>query len=109
MPSRSRREALPDLGPPLADEPAVFLLSSGTTGPPKAIARAHEGYGYMIRTAARWAGLSPDTVYLAVMSGAHGFVLNCPGMFGVLAFGGRVVLGSPGDPGAALDLIDREG
>ncbi|MCL3998295.1 AMP-binding protein [Streptomyces lavenduligriseus] len=100
---------LPDLGPPLADEPAVFLLSSGTTGPPKAIARAHEGYGYMIRTAARWAGLSPDTVYLAVMSGAHGFVLNCPGMFGALAFGGRVVLGSPGDPGAALDLIDREG
>ncbi|MER6568155.1 AMP-binding protein [Streptomyces sp. NPDC001093] len=100
---------LPDLGPPLADEPAVFLLSSGTTGPPKAIARAHEGYGYMIRTAARWAGLSPDTVYLAVMSGAHGFVLNCPGIFGVLAFGGRVVLGSPGDPGAALDLVDREG
>ncbi|PWG11303.1 2,3-dihydroxybenzoate-AMP ligase [Streptomyces sp. V2] len=100
---------LPDLGPPLADEPAVFLLSSGTTGPPKAIARAHEGYGYMIRTAARWAGLSADTVYLAVMSGAHGFVLNCPGMLGVLAFGGRIVLGSPGDPGAALDLVDREG
>ncbi|GAQ50856.1 AMP-binding protein [Streptomyces acidiscabies] len=100
---------LPDLGPPLADEPAVFLLSSGTTGPPKAIARAHEGYGYMIRTAAGWAGLSADTVYLAVMSAAHGFVLNCPGMLGVLAFGGRIVLGSPGDPAAALDLVDREG
>ncbi|WP_416969854.1 AMP-binding protein [Streptomyces sp. 4F14] len=100
---------LPELGPPMDDEPAVFLLSSGTTGPPKPIARTHEGYGYMIRTAAQWAGLSPDTVYLAVMSGAHGFVLNCPGMLGVLAFGGRIVLGSPGDPAAALDLVEREG
>jgi 2,3-dihydroxybenzoate-AMP ligase len=100
---------LPELGPPQDGEPALMLLSSGTTGRPKAIARAHEGYGYMIRAAAEWAGLSEQTVYLAVMPGAHGFVLNCPGILGTLAFGGRVVLGAADDPHAALDLVDKEG
>ncbi|WP_225849100.1 (2,3-dihydroxybenzoyl)adenylate synthase [Streptomyces sp. HPF1205] len=100
---------LPELGPPQDDEPAVMLLSSGTTGRPKAIARAHEGYGYMIRASAEWAALSADTVYLAVMPGAHGFVLNCPGILGTLAFGGRVVLASADDPDGALDLVEREG
>lgn len=96
------------LGPPAVGEPAVFLLSSGTTGPPKPIARDHEGYGYMIRAASRCAGLSPSTVLLAVMSATHGFVFNCPGVLGTLAAGGRVVLASPQDAGAVLELVDRE-
>ncbi|MEW2457491.1 (2,3-dihydroxybenzoyl)adenylate synthase [Streptomyces albus] len=95
-------------GPPFDGEPAVFLLSSGTTGPPKPIARDHEGYGYMIRAASEVAGLTSSTVYFAVMSATHGFTLNCPGIWGTLAAGGRVVLDSPQNAEAALDLIDRE-
>jgi 2,3-dihydroxybenzoate-AMP ligase len=87
---------------------AVLLLSSGTTGPPKAIPRGHEGYGYMIRAASELARLTPDSVYLAVMPATHGFVMGCPGVLGALATGATVVLGSAEDPRRALDLIERE-
>lgn len=90
-------------------ETALFLLSSGTTGPPKPIARAQGGYGYMLRMASELAGLSADSVYLAVMPVTHGFVLGCPGVLGTLACGGRVVLDSADDPRRALEVIAREG
>ncbi|ARF75850.1 2,3-dihydroxybenzoate-AMP ligase [Kitasatospora albolonga] len=105
------------LGPAGADRPvrgsamtdaAVFLLSGGTTGPPKVIPRGNAGYAYMIRTACDIAEVSRDSVYLAVMPAAHGFVLNCPGVLGTLAQGGTVVLGSTTDPRQALELIGRE-
>ncbi|GAA1920370.1 (2,3-dihydroxybenzoyl)adenylate synthase [Streptantibioticus ferralitis] len=87
---------------------AVFLLSGGTTGLPKAIPRAHEGYGYMIRTAVGIAGITSESVNLAVMPAAHGFVMNCPGVLGTLIAGGRVVLATPNSPRAAFELIERE-
>lgn len=87
---------------------AVFLLSGGTTGPPKAIPRTHEGYGYMIRTAVDIAGVTADSVLLAVMPAEHGFVMNCPGVLGTLVAGGRVVLANPGTPASAFALIERE-
>ncbi|KNB49787.1 (2,3-dihydroxybenzoyl)adenylate synthase [Streptomyces caatingaensis] len=88
---------------------AVFLLSSGTTGLPKAIARTHQGYGYMIRSAVEVAGVSQDTVNLVVMPAEHGFVMNCPGLLGTLSAGGRVVLSSPASARRALELVEREG
>ncbi|MEW1748321.1 (2,3-dihydroxybenzoyl)adenylate synthase [Streptomyces angustmyceticus] len=87
---------------------AVFLLSGGTTGLPKAIPRAHEGYGYMIRTAIGIAGITSESVNLAVMPAAHGFVMNCPGVLGTLIAGGRVVLANPNSPRTAFELIERE-
>lgn len=90
----------------LADT-AVILLSSGITGQPKAIPRAHEGYGYMLRASAQLAGLTEESVYLAVMPATHGFVLGCPGVLGALASGGTVVLGSADDPRQALELVRR--
>ncbi|MEU9608304.1 AMP-binding protein [Streptomyces sp. NPDC048057] len=87
---------------------AVFLLSGGTTGPPKAIPRTHEGYGYMIRTAVDIAGVTADSVTLAVMPAEHGFVMNCPGVLGTLVAGGRVVLANPNSPAAAFALIEQE-
>ncbi|MGW5019743.1 (2,3-dihydroxybenzoyl)adenylate synthase [Streptomyces cacaoi] len=107
-PEREDGPAPAPLGPPAEGEPAVFLLSSGTTGPPKPIARDHEGYGYMIRTASEQVGLSAESVLLAVMPATHGFVWNCPGVLGTLTAGGHVVLGSPQDADGTLDLIARE-
>ncbi|MEV3873168.1 AMP-binding protein [Streptomyces sp. NPDC049906] len=97
--------AAPRPGP---DDAAVFLLSGGTTGPPKVIPRGNAGYAYMIRTACDLAEVSADTVCLAVMPAAHGFILNCPGVLGTLAVGGTVVLGDPTDPRRAFELIERE-
>ncbi|KOT62970.1 MULTISPECIES: (2,3-dihydroxybenzoyl)adenylate synthase [Streptomyces] len=101
--------------PPPAEAPgaaphdaAVFLLSSGTTGLPKAIARTHEGYGYMIRTATVLAGVTERTVNLVVMPAEHGFVMNCPGLLGTLSAGGTAVLTTPASARHALELIERE-
>jgi 2,3-dihydroxybenzoate-AMP ligase len=96
---------------PRSSEPqriALFLLSSGTTGPPKPIGRGHGGYGYMLRIGSELAGLSRESVYLAVMPATHGFVLGCPGVLGALASGGRVVLSTVDDPRQALELVERE-
>lgn len=100
---------LPDLWVPRDGETAVYLLSSGTTGLPKPIARSHQGYGYMIRAATEANAMTENTVNLVVMPAAHGFVMNCPGILGTLSAGGTVVLSSPESPAAALSIIEREG
>lgn len=87
---------------------ALFLLSSGTTGSSKLIARTHEDYGYVIRTTTEIAALSADSVYLAVMPATHTFVLAYPGVLGTLAAGGTVVLGSPEDPRKVLRTVQEE-
>ncbi|MER5554266.1 AMP-binding protein [Streptomyces sp. NPDC002793] len=87
---------------------ALFLLSSGTTGAPKPIARTHEALGHVIRAAASVSGLTSESVFLAVLPVAHGFAFSAPGMLGTLARGGKVVLGAPDDATAALALIERE-
>jgi 2,3-dihydroxybenzoate-AMP ligase len=87
---------------------ALFLLSSGTTGPPKVMARTHEDYGYVVRSTSAVAQVSGETVYLAVLPGTHTFVLAYPGIMGTLAAGGRVVLDSAEDPRRTLELIARE-
>ena len=80
-----------------ADQPgsrtvAVFLLSGGTTGLPKLIARTHDDYAYNARASAELCGLGPDTVYLGTLPASHNFPLACPGILGTLLVGGRVVM-----------------
>ncbi|MFC9946846.1 AMP-binding protein [Streptomyces pratensis] len=87
---------------------ALFLLSSGTTGAPKPIARTHEALGHVIRTATAVSGMTPESVFLAVLPVAHGFAFSAPGLLGTLARGGKVVLAQPDEPAAALELIERE-
>ncbi|MFG2550934.1 (2,3-dihydroxybenzoyl)adenylate synthase [Streptomyces sp. NPDC048581] len=87
---------------------AVFLLSGGTTGLPKLIARTHDDYLYNARRSAEVCELGPDTVYFAALPLGHNFPLACPGLLGTLLHGGRVVLGSP-NPEKAFALIEQEG
>jgi 2,3-dihydroxybenzoate-AMP ligase len=87
---------------------AVFLLSGGTTGLPKLIARTHDDYLYNARRSAEVCAFGPDTVYFAALPLAHNFPLACPGLLGTLLVGGRVILGSP-SPEKAFVLIEREG
>jgi salicylate---CoA ligase len=87
---------------------AVFLLSGGTTGLPKLIARTHDDYAYNSKRSAEVCGFGSDTVYYASLPLAHNFPLACPGLLGTLLCGGRTVLGSP-DPVKAFAAIEREG
>ncbi|MER6352747.1 AMP-binding protein [Streptomyces sp. NPDC001634] len=86
---------------------AVFLLSGGTTGLPKLIARTHDDYLYNARRSAEVSGFGADTVYFAALPLGHNFPLACPGLLGALLCGGRVVLGSP-SPEKAFTLIEQE-
>ncbi|AOJ07496.1 AMP-binding protein [Burkholderia mayonis] len=92
-----------------ADDTAMMLLSSGTTGLPKAIARRNAGYGYMIAEGCKVFELSRSAVYLAVLPLSHGFVINCPGILGTLACGGTVVLAADASAQTSLALIDAHG
>lgn len=87
---------------------ALFLLSGGTTGLPKLIPRTHDDYAYNIRVTADLCGFGSDTVYMASLPVAHNFPLGCPGMFGALMAGGRVVMAPSPRADAALPLIENE-
>lgn len=93
---------LEDMG---SEDIAMMLLSSGTTGLPKPIARFNGGYSHMISEASKVFGLSSESVYLAVLPISHGFVINCPGMLGTFACGGTVVLAPDTTAQTALNLV----
>ncbi|MER5649305.1 AMP-binding protein [Streptosporangium sp. NPDC002524] len=86
----------------------VFLLSGGTTGLPKLIPRTHRDYVYNLEASAEVCGFDRETVYLVVLPVAHNFALACPGVLGVFAKGGTVVLAPSGSPDEAFPLIERE-
>jgi salicylate---CoA ligase len=98
-----------DGDPPGSREVAVFLLSGGTTGLPKLIARTHDDYAYNARQSAAVCGFDPATVYLVTLPASHNFPLACPGIFGVLLTGGRVVMLASPDPERAFATIQAEG
>ena len=88
---------------------AVFLLSGGTTGLPKLIARTHNDYSYNARASAELCRLDERTVYLVSLPASHNFPLACPGILGTLLSGGRVVMIASPDPASAFAAIEREG
>ncbi|OEJ97857.1 2,3-dihydroxybenzoate-AMP ligase [Streptomyces thermolilacinus SPC6] len=102
------RGAAPVGGARRPSDTALFLLSSGTTGAPRLIPRSHEAFTHVVRASAGVSGMGRDTVYLAALPVAHSFAFGHPGVLGALVCGGRAVLGPDGDPGGALELIERE-
>jgi 2,3-dihydroxybenzoate-AMP ligase len=94
--------------PPIAaDQVAFFLLSGGSTGLPKLIPRTHDDYLLNIRVSSKQAGLTEESVFLTTLPIAHNFGLGCPGVFGTLSMGGKVVLFDSGIPARAFELIER--
>lgn len=93
---------------PLApDDIVMMLMSSGSTGLPKAIARRNEGYRQMIADSCAVFQLDKSSVYLASMSVCHGFSLNCPGLLGALLAGATVVLDGADNISRSLRLIEE--
>lgn len=104
---------LPEADPvelPAADpfEPALFLLSGGTTGTPKLIPRTHTDYLYNARASAEVSGFTSDTVYLVALPAAHNFALASPGLLGAMSTGGTVVLAPDPSADTAFELIERD-
>ncbi|WP_422755984.1 (2,3-dihydroxybenzoyl)adenylate synthase [Micromonospora sp. WMMD708] len=97
-----------DAAAPAGSAVALFLLSGGTTGVPKLIARTHDDYGYMMRRAAELSGVDASTVYLAVLPLAHGYPMAGPGILGTLLAGGRVVILPSPAPERAFEAVQRE-
>lgn len=99
-------------GPPggadRSDDVALYLLSAGTTGLPKPIPRAHRDYVCNINVCSEVCPVGEQTVYLAALPMVHNFALGCPGVLGVLAAGGRVVIGRANPAEDVLALIERE-
>ncbi|WP_155053784.1 (2,3-dihydroxybenzoyl)adenylate synthase [Streptomyces blattellae] len=98
-----------DAAAPDSREVAVFLLSGGTTGLPKLIARTHDDYAYNARASAEVSALDQDSVYLVSLPAGHNFPLACPGILGTLLSGGRVVMLPSPDPVRAFATIADEG
>jgi 2,3-dihydroxybenzoate-AMP ligase len=94
---------------PGSREVALFLLSGGTTGLPKLIARTHDDYAYNARASAQLCGFGEATVYLGTLPVSHNFPLACPGVLGTLLSGGRVVMLGTSSPGAVFAAIQQEG
>jgi salicylate---CoA ligase len=98
-----------DAAAPGSREVAVFLLSGGTTGLPKLIARTHDDYAYNALASAELCAIDADTVYLVTIPAGHNFPLACPGILGTLFAGGRVVLLESAEPVRAFATIAAEG
>lgn len=98
-----------DRAEPAGGDVAVFLLSGGTTGAPKLIARTHDDYAYNALRSAEVCGFSETTVYLVGLPAGHNFPLACPGLLGTLLVGGRVVMLASPEPERAFAAIAAEG
>ncbi|MGW0635485.1 (2,3-dihydroxybenzoyl)adenylate synthase [Nocardia salmonicida] len=97
-------DSLPTVDP---SEIAVMLVSGGTTGLPKLIARTHDDYVYNATASARVCELGPEDVYLATLPAAHNFPLACPGILGTVATGGAVAFTLDPSPEAAFAAIEK--
>ncbi|MGW1893564.1 (2,3-dihydroxybenzoyl)adenylate synthase [Streptomyces sp. NPDC002004] len=95
-----------DLPAPDAEDVALFLLSGGTSGPPKLIPRTHADYTYQLRQSARLCGFGADTRYLCALPMGHNFALACPGVLGTLRLGGTAVLAPAPTPESCFPLIE---
>lgn len=97
----------PHRGPVDTSAPAVLLVSGGTTGLPKLIARTHDDYVYTAVASAQTCLFTPDDVYLVALPAGHNFPLACPGMLGAMTVGATTVFTADPSPEAAFALIDR--
>jgi 2,3-dihydroxybenzoate-AMP ligase len=88
-------------------DPALFLLSGGTTGIPKLIPRTHNDYAFNTETAVSVTAITADSVLLDVLPIGHNLPLACPGLQGFLSKGACTVLHTSSAPEEVFPLIAR--
>ncbi|WP_430336043.1 (2,3-dihydroxybenzoyl)adenylate synthase [Rhodococcus sp. ACT016] len=100
-------EPLPRAERSLPSDVAFLQLSGGTTGTPKLIPRTHDDYLYSVRESARICGIDATSVMLAVLPISHNFTMSSPGLLGMIAVGGCVVMAPDPSPDTCLRLIEE--
>jgi long-chain acyl-CoA synthetase len=107
-------DALADVAPrtdwadAAADDDAVILYTSGTTGTPKGAELTHGGLGRNAQlTAETLLNNSPDDVIMGCLPLFHVFGLTC-GLNAAVTGGGTLTLLPRFDPGKALEIIERD-
>ncbi|MGE2733210.1 (2,3-dihydroxybenzoyl)adenylate synthase [Mycolicibacterium vaccae] len=98
-----------DRGPVDPGLPALLLVSGGTTGLPKLIARTHDDYLYNAIACAQACQLTAEDTYLVALPAGHNFPLACPGLLGSMTVGAPTVFTADPSPENAFALIDRYG
>jgi 2,3-dihydroxybenzoate-AMP ligase len=88
-------------------DPALFLLSGGTTGIPKLIPRTHNDYVYNSKMAVSVCDVHPDDALLLILPIGHNLPLACPGLQGFLLRGARVVLSTSTRAEDVFALVER--
>ena len=87
--------------------PALLLVSGGTTGLPKLIARTHDDYVYNATACAQAYEMTGEDVYLVALPAGHNFPLGCPGLLGSMTVGATTVFTADPSPESAFAVIDR--
>ncbi|WP_067647218.1 (2,3-dihydroxybenzoyl)adenylate synthase [Nocardia harenae] len=86
---------------------ALMLVSGGTTGLPKLIARTHDDYAYNAAAGAEITRLTAADVYLATLPAAHNFPLACPGILGAVTVGAAFTFVTDPSPESAFAVIEK--
>jgi 2,3-dihydroxybenzoate-AMP ligase len=97
------------VGPATVDpmDPCCLLLSGGTTGIPKVVARTHNDYLYNARISATVNGVDGDSTSAVCLPVGHNYPLNA-GLLACWLHGAKVVMSSSTDAAAVLGLVERE-
>ena len=104
--AKGGQHRLPDVSGDPGTLPLAILYTSGTMGKPKGVVLAHQGLIDAMRRTGDGAALAEADRVLAAVPGFHVFGFGIA--VGTIAFGGTLVLQDRFEPGAALDLIQRE-
>ena len=88
-------------------DPALFLLSGGTTGVPKLIPRTHNDYVYNSKMAGSVTAIADDSVLLDVLPISHNLPLACPGLQGFIFKGAKIVLSTDTSPESVFHLVEK--
>jgi 2,3-dihydroxybenzoate-AMP ligase len=88
-------------------DPALFLLSGGTTGVPKLIPRTHNDYVYNSKMAGSVTGIGDGSVLLDVLPISHNLPLACPGLQGFIFKGAKVVLSTDTSAESVFRLVEQ--
>ncbi|MEU4344126.1 AMP-binding protein [Nocardia sp. NPDC023852] len=93
---------------PTADpsDVAILLLSGGTTGLPKFVARTHDDWAYSGRAVAAACSYDATTRHMVCLPLGHNWTLT-HGLLATFDVGGTLILAESPDPGITFDLIER--
>lgn len=90
---------------PVPSDTALIVLSGGSTGVPKMIARTHADHIFTSEAVAEKCGFSGNSVYMVAMPVEHNF--NMVGFIGALSSGGAAVMCRSGSGDEMLSLIEQ--